>query len=214
MSEITAVPLRPVQKGTMTRLWIGVAAAVLVAGGIAWAGTAKVVATTGTAEQFLSWHSGRTGVTTTPSGLQYQVVAKGRGAMPTDADVVLVNYKGSLRDGSIFDQAERAPFPVTGVVPGFSEALKLMNKGAKYRFWIPPALGYGETSPDPKLPAHSVLVFDVELIDFKNAAEVQAQMQQMQAQQARAQQSQGQQAPGGPVPGMAGGLAGGPPSGH
>jgi hypothetical protein len=205
MSEITAVPLRPVAKGTMTRLWIGIAAAVAIAGGIAWAGTSTVVATTGTAEQFLSWHSGRSGITTTASGLQYEVVAKGAGPLPTDADVVLVNYKGTLvakgaGDGPVFDQAERAPFPVTGVVPGFSEALKLMNRGAKYRFWIPPALGYGETSPDPKIPAHSVLVFDVEMIDFKNAAEVQAQMQQMQAQQAQ----------GGAVPGM----PGGPPPGH
>ncbi|MDB5713021.1 MAG: FKBP-type peptidyl-prolyl cis-trans isomerase [Sphingomonadales bacterium] len=191
MSDITAVPIRPVAKGTMTRLWIGIAAAVAIAGGMAFAGTSKVVATTGTAEQFLSWHQGRSGVTTTASGLQYEIVKKGTGPMPTDADVVLVNYKGSLLpkgsgEGAVFDQAERAPFPVTGVVPGFSEALKLMNRGSKYRFWIPPALGYGETSPDPKLPAHSVLVFDVDLIDFKNAAEVQAQMQQMQAQRAQA----------------------------
>jgi FKBP-type peptidyl-prolyl cis-trans isomerase FkpA len=202
MSEITAVPLRPVKKGTLTRLWIGVAAAVAIAGSLAWAGTTKVVATTGTAEQFLSWHQGRPGVTTTASGLQYQVVKKGTGPMPTDADVVLVNYSGSLRDGSVFDKAERAPFPVTGVVPGFSEALKLMNRGSKYRFWIPPALGYGETSPDPKLPAHSVLVFDVELIDFKNAAEVQAQMQQMQMQQAQGGSVPSGAVPGGPPPGQ------------
>jgi hypothetical protein len=206
MSDITAVPIRPVAKGTMTRLWIGIAAAVAIAGGMAYAGTSKVVATTGTAEQFLSWHQGRSGVTTTASGLQYEIVKKGSGPTPTDADVVLVNYKGSLLpkgsgEGPVFDKAERAPFPVTGVVPGFSEALKLMNRGSKYRFWIPPALGYGETSPDPKLPAHSVLVFDVDLIDFKNAAEVQAQMQQMQAQQAQA----------GAVPG---GIPGGPPAGR
>lgn len=202
MSEITAVPLRPVKKGTLTRLWIGVAAAVAIAGSLAWAGTSKVVATTGTAEQFLSWHQGRPGVTTTASGLQYQLIKKGTGTLPTDADVVLVNYSGSLRDGSVFDKAERAPFPVTGVVPGFSEALKLMNRGSKYRFWIPPALGYGETSPDPKLPAHSVLVFDVELIDFKNAAEVQAQMQQMQMQQAQGGAVPGGVGPGGPAPGQ------------
>src|ERR1700712_1101935 len=111
MSDITAVPIRPVAKGTMTRLWIGIAAAVAIAGGMAFAGTSKVVATTGTAEQFLSWHQGRSGVTTTASGLQYEVVKQGTGPMPTDADVVLVNYKGSLRKGAIFDQAERAPFP-------------------------------------------------------------------------------------------------------
>ncbi|MBA3897339.1 MAG: FKBP-type peptidyl-prolyl cis-trans isomerase [Sphingomonadaceae bacterium] len=182
MSEVTAVPLRPIKKGSLTRLWIGVGLAVVAAGGLAWAGTSKSVATNGTADQFLAWHKGQSGVVTTPSGLQYQVLAKGNGPAPTDADVVLVNYKGALRDGSVFDQAQRAPFPVTGVVPGFGEGLKLMPRAAKYRFWIPPALGYGAASPDPKIPANSVLVFDVEMIDFKNQAEIQAQMQQMQAQ--------------------------------
>lgn len=200
MPEITAVPLRPIKKGSLTRLWLGIGAAVALAGIGAWAGTAKTLAQNGTAEQFLDWHKGRSGVVTTASGLQYQVIKKGEGPSPTDTDVVLVNYRGALRDGKVFDQAERAPFPVQGVVPGFGEGLKLMSRGAKYKFWIPPALGYGETSPDPKLPAHSVLIFDVEMIDFKSQAELQAQMQAMQAQGALQGQGAGQPTTGAAPP--------------
>lgn len=185
MTEVTAVPLRPIRKGAVARLWISIGAALLVAAGLAWVGTAGSVARNGTNEQFLAWHKGRQGIVTTPSGLQYQVLKAGEGPTPTDADVVLVNYKGSLRDGTVFDQAERAPFPVQGVVPGFGEGLKLMQRGGKYRLWIPAALGYGPASPDPKIPANSLLVFDVDLIDFKSQAEIQAQMQALQAQQAQ-----------------------------
>lgn len=182
MSDVTAVPIAPVKRSWL--VWLVGAIAVAALGGIAlaWTGTAKTVAESGSADQFLSWHKGRPGVVTTASGLQYQVLKKGEGATPTDADVALVNYKGALRDGKVFDQAQRAPFPVTGVVPGFSEALKLMPRGATYRIWIPPALGYGAQAQGDAIPANSLLVFDVDMIDFKNQAELQAQMQAMQAQ--------------------------------
>ncbi len=182
MSDVTAVPIAPVKRSWL--VWLVGAIAVAALGGIAlaWTGTAKTVAESGSADQFLSWHKGRPGVVTTVSGLQYQVLKKGEGATPTDADVALVNYKGALRDGKVFDQAQRAPFPVTGVVPGFSEALKLMPRGATYRIWIPPALGYGAQAQGDAIPANSLLVFDVDMIDFKNQAELQAQMQAMQAQ--------------------------------
>lgn len=176
MSEVTTVPLRPVARGTLTRVWLGVAAAALLGGGLAIAGTSRTLATTGTAEQFLAWHQKQAGIVTTPSGLQYQVIAKGSGPKPTDQDVALVGYKGTLRDGTVFDENPRAPFPVGQVVPGFSEGLKLMSKGAKYRFWMPPALGYGAQSPDEKIPPNSVLVFDVELIDFRSMADLQRQI--------------------------------------
>lgn len=72
--------------------------------------------------------------------------------------------------------------PVGGVVPGFSEALQLMQKGGEYRIWIPSELGYGEQSPGPELPANSVLIFDVTLLDFISAEQMQALQQQMQQQ--------------------------------
>lgn len=116
------------------------------------------------------------GVVETSSGLQYQVLTPGPDATkPTDQDIALINYEGRLIDGTTFDKSEQpTPMPVVaadeksgreGVVAGFSEALKLMTKGAKYRFWIKPSLAYGDKITGP-IPAHSVLVFDVELIDF------------------------------------------------
>ena len=119
-------------------------------------------------------------VVETASGLQYKVLEKGAGdARPTDSDVVLVTYEGKLVDGTTFDKSEQpTPMPVAGVVPGFSEALKLMPKGAKYRFWIKPSLGYGDKAAGP-IPPNSVLVFDVKLLDFLPEAVIrQMQMQQ------------------------------------
>ena len=182
MSDVTAVPIAPVKRSWLVWLVGAVAVAALAGIAMAWAGTAKTVAEAGTADQFLAWHKNAPGVVTTASGLQYQVVKKGDGAVPTSADVALVNYKGSLRTGKVFDQGQRAPFPVTGVVAGFSEALKLMPRGSTYRIWIPPALGYGTQSQGELIPANSLLIFDVDMIDFRNQAELQAQMQAMQAQ--------------------------------
>jgi FKBP-type peptidyl-prolyl cis-trans isomerase FkpA len=162
VTEITAVPLRPVKKGAVTWLWAGVAAAVLGAGAVAWAGTPTTV--------------------TSPTGLRYSVLKAGTGAHPTDTDFVLVKYKGTLKDGTVFDQQDRAPFPVNAVVPGFSEGLKVMQKGGKYRLWIPPQLGYGAQQTGP-IPANSELIFDVELLDIRSQAEVQRQMMQQQLQQ-------------------------------
>ena len=161
MSTVTAVPLQPVKRGYLVWLWIGIAAALLGAAALAWAGG--------------------TGLKVTPSGLKYKVLAKGKpGPHPTDSDVALVNYVGKLTDGSVFDQSRQpTPMPVTGVVPGFSEALKLMPKGAKYRFWIPPQLGYGAAGAGP-IPANATLVFDVELVDFLPAE----MLRRIQAQQA------------------------------
>lgn len=118
------------------------------------------------------------GVIETASGLQYKVLTPGKGAKPTDTDIALVTYEGKLTDGTVFDKSQQpTPMAVAGVVPGFSEALKLMAKGAKHRVWIKPSLGYGDKATGP-IPANSVLVFDVELLDFLPEAVV----RQMQAQ--------------------------------
>ena len=205
--SITAVPLQPTPKRVLWYLWIGIAVAIVAALWLAVSGTAAVRAGRGTNAQFLAWHKGRAGVVTTASGLQYQVVKKGDGtAHPTQTDVALVNYIGKLRSGAVFDQSQRpTPMPVAGVVPGFSEGLKLMTKGSKYRFWIKPELGYGDSSPDPaKLPNNSILVFDVELLDFIP----EQVLQQMQQQQMMQQQMQGGApgAPGAVPPGAAPGA--------
>lgn len=138
--------------------------------------------------------SGDKTVVETPSGLQYKVITPGKGdPKPTDADVALVNYEGKLTNGTTFDKSQQpTPMKVSEVVPGFSEALKLMPKGSKYRFWIKPSLGYGDKVTGP-IPANSVLVFDVELLDFLPEAVI----RQMQMQQ----QMQGAMPPGaGPAP--------------
>ena len=118
-------------------------------------------------------------VVQTASGLQYRVLAQGVGAVgPGDDDVALVNYVGKLTNGTVFDQSRRpTPMPVSAVVPGFSEALKAMHKGAKYRVWIKPSLGYGDRASGP-IPAGSILVFDIELLDFVSAAQFQQMQQQ------------------------------------
>lgn len=174
----TAVPLRPIAKGSLTRLWVGIAAVALAAGGLAWAGQQGVAPT---AESFLAQNAGADGVETTDSGLQFKVIEDGTGASPASGDVALVGYKGTLVDGTVFDENPQAPMPVDGVVPGFAEGLKKMKKGGKYRLWIPPQLGYGDQAAGP-IPAGSVLVFDVTLHDFKSKAELMQMQQQMQQQ--------------------------------
>lgn len=106
------------------------------------------------------------------SGLGYTVLRPATGTKPTAADFVLVNYIGYLAaSGVVFDQGMRAAFPVNGVIPGFSEGLQTMAKGGVTRFCIPAAMGYGAEVSGP-IPANSDLVFQVELVDYKTAAEV------------------------------------------
>jgi FKBP-type peptidyl-prolyl cis-trans isomerase len=135
------------------------------------------------AATFLATNRGAAGVVETASGLQYKVLVPGQDdAKPTDNDVTLINYEGRLVDGTSFDKsAEPTPMAVAGVVPGFAEGLKLMAKGAKYRFWIKPELGYGGEAQGP-IPANSVLVFDVEMLDFLPEAVIRQMMEQQQSQ--------------------------------
>ena len=201
--SVTAVPIAPTRRGILIALWLGIAAAVALGAWVAFAGTAQVVAERGDNAQFLAFNAKRAGVVETPSGLQYQILTPGDGkAHPTDADVTLVNYEGKLRDGATFDKSERpTPMPVAAVVPGFSEGLKALTKGAKARFWIKPELGYKDEEKRDQtgkvvIPANSVLVFDVELVDFLPEAVI----RQMQMQQMQQQGGMPGGAPGGAVP--------------
>jgi hypothetical protein len=196
MSTITAVPLQPTKRSFLVYLWIGILVAILAAGWLANRGTAEVVALKGSNAQFLSWNKSRPGVVETASGLQYKVLKAGEGPRPTQADIAAVMYIGRLRDGTVFDASQQ---PVTlplsgGAVPGFLEAMKLMPKEAKYRVWMKPELAYGDRSPDPtKIPQGSILIFDIDMIDFIPEAIYRQQMMQQ-------RQMQQQMPQGGPPP--------------
>ncbi|MEO9636142.1 MAG: FKBP-type peptidyl-prolyl cis-trans isomerase [Parasphingorhabdus sp.] len=147
----------------------------------AQAGWEKFFPPPGNAE-FLIENGKQADVVTTQSGLQYKVIKPGEGDSPTATDTALVKYEGTLRDGTVFDANEQTPMPVGGVVPGFSEALQLMQKGGEYRLWIPSDLAYGEASPGENVPPNSLLIFDVTLLDFITAEQMEELRQQMQAQ--------------------------------
>jgi len=173
MSTVTAVPIAPVRRAYWLWLIAGIVAALAAAAALAVVGKGPVKAT--------------------PSGLLYREIKAGTGPHPTDSDVALVQYEGRLADGTVFDKSQQpTPMPVSGVVPGFAEGLKLMSKGAKYRLWIKPELAYGAEAKGP-IPANSTLEFDVELIDFLPEATIrQLQMQQ--------QMMRGGGMPGGAIP--------------
>jgi len=121
-------------------------------------------------EAFLEENKKKKGVKTTKSGLQYEVVKKGRGRKPGKNDTVKINYKGLLIDGTEFDSSykrgEPASFRVNGVIPGWSEALKLMRPGSQYRLYIPSDLGYGERGSGKVIGPNATLIFDAELIEI------------------------------------------------
>lgn len=185
----TAVPIPPIPRSSLVKFWVGMGLIVAAALGLAWWGTAGVRMKYQAAEEFLAEAAGEDGVNASKSGLLFKVVRPGEGPSPTDDDVTLIKYKGTLRDGTVFDQQEQAPMPVAGVVPGFSEALKKMQVGGKYKMWIPPEIGYGmEDQKDPqtgqvRLPGGSVLIFEVDLLDFKSRTEIEAAQQELQKQQ-------------------------------
>ncbi len=123
-------------------------------------------------ESFLAENAEREGVMVTDSGLQFEVLSEAEGDKPSAADTVTVHYKGTLTDGTTFDSSydrgEPATFPLNRVIPGWTEGVQLMSKGAKYKFVIPSELGYGENGAG-SIPPNSVLVFEVELIDIEKA---------------------------------------------
>ncbi len=120
------------------------------------------------ANEFMEENKKKANIQATPSGLQYEVITEGTGASPVDGDKVKVHYTGKLMDGTVFDSSvekgEPATFAVQGVIPGFSEGLKMMKEGGKRILYIPPALGYGPGGAGPRIPGNSALIFEVELI--------------------------------------------------
>jgi FKBP-type peptidyl-prolyl cis-trans isomerase FklB len=122
-------------------------------------------------EAFLAANKDKPGVVTLPSGLQYKILKAGTGPQPTLNDIVTVHYTGSLINGKVFDSSvdrgQPATFPVKGVIPGWTEALQLMKKGAKWQLFIPAKLAYG-AGGNRGIEPNSTLLFDVELLDIKS----------------------------------------------
>ncbi|HKT84648.1 MAG TPA: FKBP-type peptidyl-prolyl cis-trans isomerase [Novosphingobium sp.] len=174
MTEITRVPLQPIAKGAVTKVWIGIAAIALAAAGVAYAAL--------------------------PPEVDVQTLTAGSGDSPTPEDVVLINYKGTLPDGKVFDQAKQVPMALNEVVPGFSKALVKMQRGGKYKVEIPSQLAYGDKAVG-EIPANSDLTFEIELIDFKSRAEIEQQQRILQQLQQMQMQQGG--APGAAAPGAA-----------
>jgi len=129
---------------------------------------AKAEAAAASGKEFLAENAKREGITTLASGLQFEVLTAGVGAKPTRESNVRTHYHGTLIDGTVFDSSydrgQPAEFPVGGVIAGWTEALQLMNAGSKWRLYVPSELAYGAQGVG-SIPPHSVLVFDVELLD-------------------------------------------------
>ncbi len=123
-------------------------------------------------EAFLAQNAGKAGVTTLPSGLQYEVITQGTGAQPSLKSSVTTHYHGTLINGTVFDSSyqrgQPATFPVNGVIAGWTEALQLMPEGSKYRLYIPSDLAYGKRGAGRDIPGDTALIFDVELLKVNN----------------------------------------------
>ena len=120
-------------------------------------------------EKFLAENGKKEGVVTLKSGLQYEVLREGNGKKPKATDQVKCHYEGTLINGQVFDSSykrnEPAVFPLNQVIPGWTEGLQLMQEGAKYRFYIPYILAYGESGAGGSIPPFATLIFDVELLE-------------------------------------------------
>ena len=124
-------------------------------------------------EKFLAENKTKPGVKATASGLQYKVLKEGTGASPKETDTVVTNYRGTLINGTEFDSSykrnEPVTFPVNGVIKGWTEALQLMKKGAKYQLFVPAGLAYGARGAGQDIGPNATLIFEVELVDVKPA---------------------------------------------
>ncbi len=122
-------------------------------------------------KKYLAENGKKTGVITTASGLQYEVVKEGTGAKPTATDVVKVDYVGTLLNGSTFDSSisrgEPAIFPLDRVIPGWAEGIQLMSVGGKYKFYIPSALAYGSSGAGGVIGPNETLIFEVDLLSIE-----------------------------------------------
>jgi FKBP-type peptidyl-prolyl cis-trans isomerase FkpA len=193
MAEVTRVPIKPISRGSLAMLFLGILIGLAIAGAFAWA--------------------------TAPKGVDVDVVKEGTGDNPKATDVVFVHYTGTLADGTVFDKSQPIPLPVEGIlpagtplplenmVPGFREAALQMQRGGKYKVEIPAEKAYGaEGRINPQtgegVPPNADLTFDIELVDFMPMAEVERRfqaIQQMMAQQA-APAGEGGAAPAPPQP--------------
>ncbi len=196
MTEVTRVPIHPVAKGSLTKLWIGVIIALLIGAGVAWAAM--------------------------PKGVSLDTITAGTGPNPTESDVIFVKYKGTIvASGEVFDESQDVPLPVQGIfpegnplplaqmVPGFREGALQMQKGGKYELFIPSDKAYGSNPPEgAPIPADADLMFDVELIDFMSEEDFQRRIGMLQ--KMMEDQNGGAAGPGGPPQGA---PQGGPPQG-
>lgn len=156
MTEVTRVPIQPVAKGSLTKIWLGVIIAILLGAGLAWAAV--------------------------PKGFSVDTLVAGEGPNPQEGDMVFVRYKGMLAStGEVFDESQDIPLPVQGVFPegspfpveadatieGFYLGLQQMQKGGKYELYIPAEMAYGDAPPPgAPIPPGADLKFEVEVVDF------------------------------------------------
>jgi FKBP-type peptidyl-prolyl cis-trans isomerase FklB len=121
-------------------------------------------------QEFLEANKSKAGITELPGGLQYQVITEGSGPKPTALSTVTCHYHGTLLDGTVFDSSvnrgKPASFPLNMVIKGWTQGLQLMPTGSKWRFFIPPHLGYGDRQVGSHIGPNSTLIFEVELISF------------------------------------------------
>ena len=192
MAEVTRVPVKPVARGSLVMLFLGILIGLAIAGAFAWF--------------------------TAPKGVSVDEIRAGTGDSPTASDVVFVHYTGKLADGTVFDQSQPIPLPVQGIlpegtplplenmVPGFREAALQMQRGGKYVVEIPSDMAYGaEGRINPQtgegVPPNADLTFDIELVDFMPMAEVERRFQQLQQMMAQQQGAPGEGgAPPAPAP--------------
>lgn len=188
MTEVTRVPLQPIAKGSLTKLWIGVIVAIAIAAGLAWYAT--------------------------PKGIEVEQLVAGSGDRPSMGEVVFVNYVGKLPGGEEFDRSPPSPFP-PGIVPagtpmlleegklidGFIQGLLQMQKGGKYLLTIPAKLAYGDSPPPGSpIPKNADLTFEIELVDFMSREDAERRFMMLQQMMMQQQQQAGEagQAPTAP----------------
>ena len=186
MTEVTAVPLHPIAKGSLTKLWLGIIVAILIGAGIAWAAV--------------------------PKGVSVETLSAGTGPTPNVGDVVFVNYVGKLTDGTVFDESQQPPIPEGlfpkgtpflleegQVIDGFFEGLQKVKKGGKYVIEIPSDKAYGaEPQPGSPIPPNADLTFEVEVVDVIARADFEQRLAAYQQMMQMQQGADGEGSPPGP----------------
>lgn len=185
MTEVTRVPIKPVAKGSLTKLWLGIIVAIAIGAGIAWAAI--------------------------PKGVSLETLVEGTGPTPSEGDVVFINYVGKLTDGTVFDESQDPPIP-PGIFPkgnpfpiqegaaidGFLEGLRQVQKGGKYVLEIPAEKAYGANPPEgAPIPPNADLIFEIEVTEFMAEQDFQTRLGALQ--QMMQQQQGGEGGPGGPA---------------